>query len=197
MSDTSPDPQIPDAVSEADLRAALAKGMPTANNIPALRFGDPDANEGLHDLVLAHCLLVQQSEGDGPSLPQIISLVDYLASLFRNLMNARLKAQARAFEERIGGFNPVAAVAARAMQQLTAGDHERTQLLLDQLVNASNSLKADLIQTLMAIEAIGALSGEPDHRPGKRQRLISDALLDSAGVDRQTFDAYFARRAPD
>lgn len=197
MSDTSPDPQVPDAVSEADLRAALTKGMPTATNIPALRFGDPDTNEGLHDLVLAHCWLVQQSEGDGPSLPQIIALVDYLTGLLRKLMNARLKAQAQAFEEQISGSDPAAAMAARAMQQLTAGEPERTQLLLDQLVNASNSLKADLTRTLMAIEAIGALSGESDRRPSRRQRLISDALLDSAGVDRQVFDVYFARRAPD
>lgn len=196
MTDT-PDFQIPDAVSEADLRAALAKGMPHAARLPALRFGRSDAGEGLHDLVIAHCLLIKQSEGEGPSIPQLITATTYLAETLSKILNSRYDAQAAALEAMVNDPDPATATAARGMRQSIASEAERGRLLLAQLLNAAESIRAEVVQALGLMEAMGIVGRPGEQRPSKRQRLVSDALLDSAGVDRAKFDAYFNSKAPD
>lgn len=198
MSDASPNPQIPDAVSPEALRQLLGGTLPDATALRQFRFGDTSKHEGIYDFLLLLLHICGQEEG-APSVVQTIGATSFLI----DILDQRLRPLLEESEERITNevekyktSNPMRSAAAQIAKEAIAADNDQTRAQLSALKTAIGAMSRNAIGAMFAVEKLQFL-GPNTPNPGERQRFFSDTVLEDLGIDRATFDTYFSRRSRD
>lgn len=188
---------IPDAISTQQLLSMLNPSMPAATKLPSVAFGTPELHHGNFDLYL----LFVMAEALSPRRPAPIQVLYAVGGLLNSIvthLSEGLIPQLQQLEdtERAAGLalgRDSIAFKRIEFQVLATREHmidqERIAREAQGLITALQHNWQDTQSTYESIH------GEADFpAQGDRQRFVSDAFLDSVGVERSAFDAYFDRQ---